>query len=127
MDSEILLKFIKYLPTTFRHCRVRYYAFVWTTFVETAVYTCEQAAGDVQQSFFSEETTRQIGSLRGSSISHRLTNVSVTRAHFRSNNALLAEAQTPSRQRPVCVQPPGLLQKKIRISDFFLRRPGGCT
>ena len=41
MDSELLLKFIEMFisQTTFRHRRIRFYAFFfWTTFVETAVY-----------------------------------------------------------------------------------------
>ena len=42
MDSELLtclLKFIEYFPDHLSvNCRVRFYAFFWTTFVETAVY-----------------------------------------------------------------------------------------
>ena len=41
MDSELLLKFMGICQTTFRHCRLRFYAFYWTTFVETAVNTNE--------------------------------------------------------------------------------------
>ena len=58
MDSELLLKLLGFTQTTFRHCRVRFYAFFfffWATFVETAIcetwYTKTMPTTELRPSF----------------------------------------------------------------------------